>query len=275
MENLDEYIGNYLQLVGYKPEETALFVSLLKKGPMTILQLSRETGVERTKIYTIVENLVQDGLLDEQLDYKKKYVRACDVSKVELILKDKIDALQSLTTNFNSFISKVNLLGGSVSTTGVKFYRGVDGIKQQLWNGLSANGEIRSYSYRDFIEIVGYRFFDSWAIEFERRKLRNLDLRSDEFLSSARELLKTAKMHPFKGDIVRYIPSSVLNIQLAVDMYNDTISLYNWNKGEIFGVEIVNKQFAELQKEIYMNYWKMGIPATDVNKIEFPGVPTN
>jgi sugar-specific transcriptional regulator TrmB len=271
MEELDQYIESYLRLVGYKQEETKLFVTLLKKGAMTILELSRETGIERTKIYTLVENLLRDGLIDEQLDYKKKYVRACDVSKIELILKDRIDALQSLTTNFTSFISKVNLLGGSVSPTGIKFYRGVDGIKQQLWNGLCAEKVIYSYSYRNFIEIVGYRFFDSWAAEFERRGLVNKEIRSDEYVSSEEE--PHAQYRSFVGDELRYLPNKILDIQLAVDIYNDTISLYNWNKGEIFGVEIVNKQFADLQRQIYEQYWTLATPVKPMEDRRLPNGP--
>ncbi|MCC7304210.1 hypothetical protein IT418_02240 [bacterium] len=263
MEESDQYISKYMQLVGYTKEESLLFVTLLKKGAMTILQLSRETGIERTKIYSLAEKLIRDGLFDEQLDYKKKYIRVCDVTKIELILKDKIDTLQSLAANFTNFISKINLLGGSVSPTGVKFYRGVDGIKQQLWNCLSAERVINSYSYRNFIEIVGYRFFDNWAAEFERRGLINREIRSDEYVSSEEET--HAQYRNFAGDQLRYLPNKIINIQLAVDIYNDTISLYNWNKGEIFGIEIVNKQFADLQRQVYEHYWKLATPMEPMN----------
>ena len=258
MNNLDEYLSSYLTLIGFSSEETLLFTTLIKKGPLTILQLSRGTAIERTKIYNLAEKLIKDGLLEEKLDYKRRYIKACDTSRIELILKDKIDSLNYINTNFSNFMSKINLLSNSVSPTGVKFYRGVDGIRQQLWNALSAKKELLSFSYRQFIEVVGFKFFDSWAAEFERRHLINKEIRSDEFLKS--EELPTSEYRPFVGDILRYLPNKVLNIQLAMDIYNDTVALYNWNKGEIFGVEIVNKQFAELQRQVFQNYWNLAKP---------------
>jgi sugar-specific transcriptional regulator TrmB len=258
MNNIDEYLFSYLKLVGFSSDEVLLFTTLLKKGALTVLQLSRETYIERTKIYNLVEKLIKDGLLEERLDYKRRYVKACDVTKIELILRDKIESLNYLNKNFSNFMSKINLLNNSVSPTEIKFYRGIDGIKQQLWNALSAKKEILSFSYRNFIEIVGFKFFDSWAAEFERRNLVNKEVRSDEYVSS--EAQPSAQTRPFNGDILRYLPNDLLNIQLAMDIYNDTVALYNWNKGEVFGVEIVNKQFAELQKQFFQRYWNMAKP---------------
>ncbi|EKD96520.1 MAG: hypothetical protein ACD_24C00009G0001 [uncultured bacterium] len=42
-----------------------------------------------------------------------------------------------------------------------------------------------------------------------------------------------------------------------MDIYNDVLALYNWHKGEVFGVEIYNDKITAMQKQIFEVLWKM------------------
>src|SRR5256885_3407825 len=114
----------------------------------------------------------------------------------------------------------------------------MDGIEQMIWNTLRTKKECSSYTYRSFNEIGGEKLAGRWQEEWMRKKLVFKELYSDEYLESIkqtnRERINQQSQPCFQS---RYIPSSILDIQHQVDIYNDVVAYYNWHEGEIFGVE--------------------------------------
>lgn len=97
IENYKNFITEYLLTLGLEKEEAVIFATLTEKGPLSILELSRITNIERTKIYGIVEKLKQQSFLTVTRDYKKKYVKACNFQALNLIIKQRIVQLQNLS----------------------------------------------------------------------------------------------------------------------------------------------------------------------------------
>lgn len=246
-------IENFLKFLELDQLEVEILTSLIKYGELTILEISQKTQIERTKIYRITESLIFKGLITQRIEYKKKFFRICNTKILEDKAKEKLTKYENIKTNLPSIINKIEGSRFSEQPTNVKYYSGVSGIKQVLWNQLKAEKEILAFSYRDLIEIVGRRFFYEYKYEFEKRKLRLKDLRSIEFAKS------TLKYKPIKlkGDIKRYIDPKILNIQTEIDIYDNTTTYFNWHKGEIYAIEIVDNKLANMHKQMFNTFWKL------------------
>ena len=253
IEHYKTYITEYLSTLGFEKEEAIIFATLTEKGPLSILELSRITNIERTKIYGIVEKLKQQSLLTVTGDYKKKYVKACNFSTLNLIIKQKISILQNLSTGFPLLKQYLAFFKNENNPTDVKLYNGKSAIKQVLWNELNCKSKIiYSFTYRHIGEVIGIKFTKTLEKEYRARRFKIYDLQSSEFAKSI-----TSKL--YEGIVTvkaKYIDPKILDIQIALDIWDDTVTIFNWHKGEVFAVEIQNEKFADFMKQIHKIVWK-------------------
>lgn len=245
-------VTKYLNTLGLSEYEVAIYTSLLHKGEMTILQLSRDAGIERTRLYRLVDSMVEKGLIVERLDYNKRYLQVCEPSVLERLANEALTKSAFLASNLPSFLGSIRDMRDSSMPTNVKFYRGVEGVRQVLWNELKAEGDLCVYSYRMLQEIVGEKFFIKWSQEAQLRGLIVKDLRSIEFLQSAIAVPPL----PFDGDIIRYIDPEILDISIEMDIYNDVVTIFNWHQGDVYAVEIRDVKLAKMQRQIFNILWE-------------------
>lgn len=253
----NQTIEGFLKQLGLNGSEVKIFESLVEKGSQTILELSRNTEINRTNIYRILETMKKQGLIEEIIDENRRLVKAVDLSRLELLVKNIESKAKTLRDVF-PIVS--NIISSSKESfqpgTRVIFHRGVDGIKQMVWNTLSTKTEVVGYTYRRLDEIVGKKFSEEWYAEWIRRKLKMRDIYSDEYLKSMKKVVGI-KYSP-KYFQSRFISSKILSVNHQVDIYDDIVAYYNWFEGEIFGVEISNKKISTMQRQLFEIVWKIG-----------------
>lgn len=64
-------INEYLELLSVSQEGIQIYITLIERGPLSVSALSKLSGVERTKLYRIADELITEGIIGEVLDYKK------------------------------------------------------------------------------------------------------------------------------------------------------------------------------------------------------------
>ena len=254
---MNNSLQEFLSALGLNNEEIVLYHSLVEKGEETVLQLARNTGINRTKVYRLLEVMKQKGVIEDIVREHKQMITAAPISRLEMLLKKQEARTESLRATFPSV---AELLAQHAhhhdSQTKVLYYNGHSGIEQMIWNTLRAKKELYGYTYRMLAEIGGAKLAAFWRDEWVKRGLIFKDIYSDEYLRSK-------KQNPQKDSIAspsihfqsRYIPSTILDIQHQVDIYNNVVAYYNWHKGEVFGVEIYNQKVADLQKQLFQLVW--------------------
>ena len=53
-----------------------------------------------------------------------------------------------------------------------------------------------------------------------------------------------------------YLPQSILAIPHQTDIYNEVVSFYSWNEGEVWGTEIYNAKVANMQRQLFELAWE-------------------
>ena len=251
----DEIIS-YLESLGIDPQGAKLYRTLAAKGPQTLLQISRETRIERTKLYRSIEGWVSEGIIEEELSHKTKLYRASSVERMRLLVMQKKASLDALAGSFNAFSDQIASLRQDIVSTKVLHYKGREGARQMLWNSMRAKGELLSYVCRNWQEAVGQTFFNNWVEEFRKMGIKNRELRHPKFLSTVDESkLRYMDLGPTYE--WRNIPTSAVDITHSMDIYNDVVGISYWNGDDIFGVEIYNTQVAAMQRSRFNHYWKL------------------
>ncbi|MBI2611862.1 helix-turn-helix domain-containing protein [Candidatus Gottesmanbacteria bacterium] len=254
---MNKIIKDFLLNLGLTAEESAIYASLLDKGPQTVLEVSRNTNVDRTGAYRLLEKLHAMGIVEEIIEENRKMYKAVGLHTLEFLVREKETAVKKLRESMPIIENYMSSREGAHQPgTKVLFYRGRDGIKQQVWNTLRAEKEAVGYSYRRLSELIG-DYYIKWFDEWVARRLIFRDIISDEYLRSISQ--RTVNPHLPEGHFfTRYISEDILNINHQMDIYNNVVSIYNWYEGEVFGVEIYNEKVASFQRQIFEILWARG-----------------
>lgn len=258
--NIPTNLSSFLTKLDLSREEIEIFWALTKYGSSTILEISRNTGINRTQVYRFLEKMKKEGLTEEIIEEHRTMAKATDINQLERLVKEKANETEQLKTLFPQVQQLLSsTVGQNQAETKVLFYRGQNGLQQMVWNTLKSKETIRGYTYRMLEDAVGENFAKTWAEEFVDRGLKGKDIFSDAYLRNRSETKR-----PNHLDIVnynyksRYISPETLNIDHQMDIYNDVVSFYNWFEGEVFGVEIYNQKVADFQKQIFEIIWDLG-----------------
>jgi len=256
-------IFEFLDKLGFSPEATELYIALTKNGPLTLLEASRKGNVERTRLYRLVDELKEKGLIEEIPQYKRRTIKAASLSTLEMMVKEQEIKSKSLTGALPAFSQTLQTLTQNVPANNVVYYHGRDGIKQLVWHMLRCKGLFRTYSSAFWDEILGERFSLQLNAELLKRNFKLHDLYSDQYIEYKKQWLKTHGHKPY-GDWgfwkSRLISEKILKIDQNIDVYNDVISYYYWEGDTTFGVEIYNERIAQFHKQMHDLTWKIAKP---------------
>ena len=261
-------LEDYLGMLGFNQQEAKLYLALTKSGPTTLLQAARASGIERTRLYRMVDTLKEKGLIEEIPQHRHRTIKAASISTLEMMVKDHLFKSQVLNRTLPEFTHSLQSLVAGPAQNNVVYYRGRAGIRQMSWHLLRTQGLYRTYSYRFWDEVLGEKFTLSLNQEMVKIKLKVHDLFSDQYFDYKKDWQRVHGSKP-PGDWSwwhsRYISEKILKIDQNIDVYNDVVAYYHWEGDETFGVEIYNPKVALFHKQMHDVIWKMAQPAPDLD----------
>ncbi|MCA9347800.1 hypothetical protein KC867_00140 [Candidatus Saccharibacteria bacterium] len=259
MLNNTNNLLSQLYRLGLSADEGKVYLALLKES-MSHLEVARKTGVNRTKVYRIADELEKRGLIAENQNDTGRRLVANNPMNLEIAIKTEEVKLDVKKSALHETIPVLQTIYGQKSILGssdfeVNTYEGVDGMKQMLWNELRTKDEILIFANGTLQDLVGSQ---RWA---EKHRQKTLDAGY-----IIREIVNPkGKPNQFTKNIAfveqsynrRFLDKEVIPISQQLCIYNDTVSIYNWQAGKKVGAEIVSKYFADMQRAIFEDYWQM------------------
>ncbi len=242
----------YLQRLDLSEESVAIYLDLVEHSGGTPLSISRRIGINRTKVYRVVDEMARDKLVTIEISNNSTRISPAPISLIEEILRSKQAEVAELSKNWSRVHEQLSQIGvAKQAETKVKYYKGKTGIEQMVWNVLSAKSEVVGYTFRDLSQYVGEKFIDHFAEEFKRRNISMRDIYGDEYLNSSPIDTNWGERMNSK-----YIPSKVLAIPHQMDIYDNVVTFYSWHEGEVWGTEIYNEKVAQMQKQLFELAWE-------------------
>src|SRR3989344_9707584 len=248
-----QIITSQLTQFGLDEVEVQIYLSLLEKGEKTPLDLSRETNINRSKIYRYLDRLKLKHLIEETDKGRGLRLKAANPDSFQLFILEKERELKNQKELLPDIVKELASLPGSArSGFEIKHYHGTDGLKQMLWNHLKAKKEILVFGYENRNNIAGKAFAETIRFEQVERKITKIEI---ENATDQGNYWYTSVANWGKFYKSRYIPPRILNIKQYQVIFNDTISILNWADGNKAGVEVTNSGFAEMYKQIFWKFW--------------------
>jgi len=248
-------IKNYFQKLDLLPEIADIYLSLHTRGPQTISDLARHSGVERTRIYRLIDELEQSNLVETQLDYKRRIFHAAPISNLQILISKKEQELEQLQQELDTISQTFAQTNLASPTTRVQFYQGADGAKQLFWNQTKATTEVMSILHEPMQHKTKKSFFQRWVGAMNEREVPHRSIVDDEFIASLKKWRSRYQGGKTKIRQARRAPDT-FKITIATVIYDDVIVYYNWKDDEVFGVEIHNADIANTQRQFFEMLWQ-------------------
>jgi sugar-specific transcriptional regulator TrmB len=243
-----------LSKLGLSKEESLIYIEVLK-SPKTHLRLSHITGINRTKVYRLVEQLEKKSLITRRTDDRGTFLTATDPTNLEVDLVAREEGLRKQREAFHDVLPRLSEMqerGDSAFV--VRTYEGPEGIKQMLWHELKAESEIVIFGSGTTEELIT----DHYWSERHRQLSARAGYRTRELMNQDKDHRPVDfTKHAEFMDLYEHkrIPSSVLPLNNQTSVYNDTVATYYWRHDQKVGVEIINKAYADMMRQIFEHYW--------------------
>ncbi len=264
MDQEAELIKNYFQKLGLEPEIADLYIALYHRGAQTISELSRSAGVERTRIYRLMDHLKQSGLVEVEVQYKRSIFRAAPIGNLRILVSRKEQELRGLQDELTAIEQTLARQSMSSASTRVQFYEGPDGLRQMYWNQSKARTEAVAILYENMQTRANAAFFDRWVRRMNERQVHTRGLIGDHFIRSQQTWYSKRQNERLQHWESRYLPESVYPITYGMVVYDDVVAYQNWRDDEAFGIEIYNQQIADGQRRLFELLWERARPVDDL-----------
>jgi sugar-specific transcriptional regulator TrmB len=237
-----------------------IYAALVQYGPQTISELSRSSGVERTRVYRNLHELQSLQLVEIELQPHRQIIQAANLQNLENTLAKKRANLDILATQITKFQNQFGSVLGIELATKVRFFRGQSGIEQMLWNQTKAKSEIISILSENLQSHTKRAFFERWVDRCNERGLVTRSIVDDTFIAAQKQWYGGAFSHSLKNWSARKMPSSLSEVPHRTTIYDNVTTYFSWQDDDLFGIEIHNQNIADTQRQHFELLWKKSKP---------------
>ena len=241
---------NLLKL-GFNSNKSKIYLSVLSLGTATVSEIARKAGIVRTTVYKILDELIQDGLLEQAKIGKVKKFVALNPNKLVDLLENKKSATEAMLPEL------LGLFVNSEFRPKLKFYEGEAGMKTVFEDIFCLHDDV-VYTFSPIHEVLS-RFGETYSRHFlERRaknKIKRLALRPASAKSSA---TKDWEFYGSDKDLwreVRFLPPEI-NCDTLIQIYDNKVGVIASEK-EDYAFIVESKELADLMKSVFKWLWMM------------------
>lgn len=257
-------IRAYFFKLGLSSEIVDIYLALHAYGPQSISELARRSGIERTRIYRLMDELTTSNLIEVETKYKRSIFRAAPITNLQILIAKKEQEVRDLQTELTAIHHDLSRSNLASSATRVQLYQGEEGLKQMYWNQTKSKTENLSILYENMQIRTNSVFFERWAKTCNERDMKFRGIISDNFISTQQKWYSNHSNERLANWQSRYVPDSVFPITHSTVIYDDVSSYYNWKNGEVFGIEVYNSQIADSQRQFFEMLWNQALPVDDL-----------
>jgi len=249
MQNLEIYFEQF----GLSNIETKLYITLLGRGPSTVLELAKQTKINRTTTHINIEGLIKKGLVT----YIKKGARRSIIAEPperfsnilendKLKIKSKENSLNEMIQNIYDTVSHVK----ENTQSEVKYYEGKVAVGR-IYDEILKSEEVRTYgSYTKITETFPENI--EKFVQAFKRGVKIWDLFEYSGLNK-NVFIELSKQ--FKNYKLKIFPKDIILHSMDYLIYSNSIAIIQ-SQDEPSAIVINNKFLSNNSKIIYDLLWR-------------------
>lgn len=240
---------NALQKLGLNKKEADLYISFLGIGSGRVSVIAKRAGISRTGAYDILSSLCDKGLVSISGKEPRQEYRCEDPEQILKFLKNNIERKQEDYRYAEIILPELKSMYKVGTRPQVRFYEGIEGMKQVYEDTLTASGPfVAMASYDDMHKTLKGYFPDY----YRRRAAKGLFVRG---IVPATELARERKkMNPFEARELALVPKELFDISPDIEIYDNKVMIASWR--EELGIIIESEEIADALRKLFELAWK-------------------
>ena len=239
-----------LQNYGLSEKEARVYLTVLELGTSIASTIARRAELNRVTVYTILEDLKKDGIVNETT---KEGVKYYGVISPDILLKQMEQKYESFKDKVPELLAMAEKFGTKIK---VQFFEGLEGLKK-MYNDLltSKDEDIHAFLGREYTNPTLRTYFDK---EFIPQRVRN-KINAKVILSDSKESNEYKDLHT-KNRLTETMVIKYKNPQPGTE-----INIYGKNKiaiamrspDEMMGIIIHSQKLHDTLLNIFTLIWEM------------------
>ena len=95
-----------LENLGLDKREIKVYLTLIKSNSKTALEISKETKIDRTTVYDLLNKMMHEGIVSNMKKNNSTYFKSISVNDLISYFKEKINALESISEKLKEMENK-------------------------------------------------------------------------------------------------------------------------------------------------------------------------
>lgn len=241
-----------LEEIGMTPNEIEVYLSLLKVGLSTTTNIIKESKVHASKIYSILDRLIDKGFATKTIINKKTQYQVSDPEMIKIYLENKRKNIDSQLTEIKKIMPEIrNLKESKSKDEEVQVFLGWKGLEIAFRDILRTlkRGETQYAIGGIYLENVQAQnnFLESFKIERDKQEIKTKIILS----KSARG--KFPAYEKSKLTEIKYVNQ---DIPTYLDIYKNKVIISLIKKRPIV-IQIKSQEMADSFIEYFKMLWKI------------------
>ncbi|MFA6587934.1 MAG: helix-turn-helix domain-containing protein [Patescibacteria group bacterium] len=258
MPKIASSLAKTLTQIGLSEKEAVVYEALLSLGKVNMGKLLPKTPYKRGNTYDILKDLTHKGLVTETEERGKKVFMVEPPDRFKILLEEQEKLIQQqdriLKTSFNSIASAYRL---AMNKPGVRFFEGLDGIKEVLEDTLIDNKEKKLLTFSD---VAGYaKYLKDWNTNYYAPKRKKLQIFEKVIIPDNAQALDYMKGYQANEltEII-FIDHTLYPFATEINIYENKASFVTFSEKNHVGVIVENNEIYSMLASIFNFCWALG-----------------
>ena len=245
-------IEKQLMSLGFSPTQAAVYLAILKLKKTTVLQISRETGIQRPTIYDCIAFLENSALVTHGAEGSKKFILPEKPNNLLTLIEQKHTLAKGLLSPLTTLYQT-----NQPEPPKIRFFQGEEGLKK-LTNVIltSKDKTIRTLaSYEENIKKPFTETFQKnlWNARAQKHIFGHILYTQKDipFLSQSRDHGETGNIRYNRE--VRILPPEI-NLDILYTIVDDNVLFWS-SKEEGYSFHIQSPSYANSLKSLFDFLW--------------------
>ncbi len=235
--------------LGLTETEGKAYITLLELGGGYVSAIARKAKLPRVNCYHTLENLIKKGLASYITKDNVRYYSPEPPQKIANMLEEKALYARKILPELLSITNTLAL------KPKIKYFEGMDGLKNILEDTLTAKKELLGYSnLKSVSDLIG-----DYISQYAEKKMKK-QLKTRIICPSSKEAFQyTKKYYPanFPPELIEilYVNPKEFWFEHEITIYDNKVAVISLNPEELIGMIFESPVYARSQRAIFNLAW--------------------
>ncbi len=234
-----------LKSLNLSTAQAAVYLAALELGQATIQGLSKKSGVPRASIYMFINELRERQFMTETKKGKRNLFSATGPERLVDIEQTRLHELKSVIPELSAIANIARI------KPRVTFFEGIEGLKHVYPDVLTAKTDIIGFAdFNTGPNVMGESYYTEYLMPARVKK----GILFRAIVRDTPEARKFAKMRDNR-DLreTKFLPGD--NVPTEMNVYDNKIVLFSFNRTKPFAVMIEDEALARTQRLLWQAAW--------------------